>query len=569
MSADQLLAYFDRVADAPDAIDRLRKFIVDLAVRGKLVPQDPSDEPASELLNRKSSVERLRQLPGKSDDSVNAATFSPRESPWNVPASWAWVGLGQIINKHFGGGTPSKSNPSYWNGDIPWASVKDVGRSKYLDDTIDRITIEGLQYSSSNLIPSGCLIVVTRMGLGKISINRVPLAINQDLRALSISAVVEIDYAYLFMKTLDYRGTGLTVKGIRINELLSTQFPLPPLAEQRRIIARVDELLALCGRLEVTRAERESRRKRLTAASLARLNAPYPETFRDDVRFVLDTLPALTTRPDQIKQFRQAILNLAVRGKLVSQHVGDAPASQLVEQIAEAKAERKAQTGDARIQVAQTPEPSKLPMDLPSGWAVQSFENLFLFIDYRGSTPPKTDSGVPLITAKNVRMGFLQQEPREYIAQSTFDRWMTRGFPRKGDLFFTTEAPLANVCRNDISEPFALAQRIICLQPFGRIDTKFMMFALMSDLLQSMIGAHATGLTAKGIKSARLKPLPLPIPPLAEQRRIVARVDQLTALCDQLEVSLSISEANRARLLEALLAEALRPAEVAGVAAVA
>jgi type I restriction enzyme S subunit len=166
-------------------------------------------------------------------------------------------------------------------------------------------------------------------------------------------------------------------------------------------------------------------------------------------------------------------------------------------------------------------------------------------------------------------MGFLQREPREYIAQSTFDRWMTRGFPRKGDLFFTTEAPLANVCRNDISEPFALAQRIICLQPFGRIDTKFMMFALMSDLLQSMIGAHATGLTAKGIKSARLKPLPLPIPPLAEQRRIVARVDQLTALCDQLEVSLSISEANRARLLEALLAEALRPAEVAGVAAVA
>jgi type I restriction enzyme, S subunit len=136
---------------------------------------------------------------------------------------------------------------------------------------------------------------------------------------------------------------------------------------------------------------------------------------------------------------------------------------------------------------------------------------------------------------------------------------MTRGFPEIGDLFFTTEAPLANICLNNIEEPFALAQRIICFQPYAKINTKFLMFAIMSDVMQSLIDAHATGLTAKGIKAAKLKPLPIPVPSLSEQNRIVAKVDELMALCDRLEASLATADESRRRLLEALLAEALTP----------
>jgi type I restriction enzyme S subunit len=371
------------------------------------------------------------------------------------------------------------------------------------------------------------------------------------------------DYLYLYLlhKTAEIKdaGHGISMVHMTKEKMEGLEVPLPPLAEQHRIVAKVDELMALCDQLEAARQKREQGRERLLASTLQRLNQPAedPASFRKDASFALQVLPSLTTTSAQIKQLRQTILNLAVRGKLVEQDPEDEPAEELLARFAEAKIEIKRATGDARIKVADDACPDSLPMSLPPTWECQSFQNLFLFIDYRGNTPPKTTDGVPLITAKNVRMGYLDREPREYVSPQTLVAWMTRGLPRLGDLFFTTEAPLGNVCINNIDEPFALAQRVICLQPYSEISTRFVMYTLMSSDMQEMIEAQATGLTAKGIKAAKLKPLPIPLPPLAEQRRIVAKVDTLLALCDQLERQLSQADQQRRRLLEAVLAEAL------------
>ena len=228
---------------------------------------------------------------------------------------------------------------------------------------------------------------------------------------------------------------------------------------------------------------------------------------------LLELYDRVADAPDAVPRLRRFVLDLAVRGKLVEQDPADEPASELLKQIASGKAALKRETADRRIRQASDPHKDDYPVPLPATWQVQCFENLFLFIDYRGKTPPKTNDGIPLITAKNVRSGVLNREPREFIDETSYSIWMTRGLPQIGDLFLTTEAPLGNVCQNDIAEPFALAQRVICLRPFGEISTRYLMFAIMSNVSQTLIGEHSTGLTAKGIKSAKLKLLPIPFRP--------------------------------------------------------
>ncbi|MGQ3301587.1 restriction endonuclease subunit S [Reyranella sp.] len=564
MNAERLLAHYEKIAEAPDAIARLRRFILDLAVRGKLVSQDSRDEPAPESLKRVSATSLLSRSGKK-----HSATAS--ELPFALPPGWSAASIAQVLDElqtgPFGsslhqsdyqvGGTPVINPASIQNERIVPIEKMAVGT-----DTLLRLATFKLRANDIVMGRRGemgrCAVVSEHeqgwlCGTGSL-ILRPSRCIFARFLVLLIGSPFSREY-------LNGTAVGSTMQNLNQSILLSLAFGLPPFAEQHRIVAKVDELMALCDQLEKSRTAREETRDRLTAASLARLNDPAPETFQTDARFALDALPSMTAQPDQIKQLRQAILSLAVRGRLVPQDPTDEPTSELLKRIAKKKAERKSLTSDPRIRIAPDPARAEFPMTLPPGWSLQSFENLFLFIDYRGNTPPKTDGGIPLITAKNIRRGYLNREPREYISLATFKTWMTRGFPEVGDLFFTTEAPLANICLNDIEEPFALAQRAICFQPYGKINTRLLMLFLMSDVMQHLIDSHATGMTARGIKAAKLKPLAIPIPPVHEQQRIVTRVDMLMSLCDRLEASLAAEETARSRLLDALLHEALEPSD--------
>jgi len=554
MNAERLLAHFERISEAPDAITRLRRFILDLAVRGKLVEQDPEDEPAEEQLERiieaKILLARKERTTKKkrSEPSVESLDFP-------LPARWATSPLADLVTVLNGRaykqselldtGTPVLRVGNLFTSNKWYYSDLELEEDKYCND--------------------GDLIFAWSASFGPFIWNGGQAIYHYHIWKLPLHSPKDLfrDYLYLYLlnKTDEIKASGHGVSMVHMTKekMERLEVPLPPLAEQHRIVAKVDELMALCDQLEAARQERQECRERLVAATLQRLNQPAddPASFRQDTSFALQVLPLLTTTLAQIKQLRQTILNLAVRGKLVEQDPEDEPAEELLACFAEAKVKQKKRTGDARIKLEDDPSPNALRMTLPVGWKCQSFQNLFLFIDYRGNTPTKTVEGVPLITAKNVRMGRLDREPREFVSQSTYESWMTRGYPGLGDIFFTTEAPLGNVCLNIIEQPFALAQRVICFQPYAFICTRFIVFALMSDLMQTMIDVHATGMTAKGIKAAKLKPLPIPLPPLAEQHRIVAKVDELMALCDQLEQQLSQADHQRRRLLEAVLAEAL------------
>ena len=164
---------------------------------------------------------------------------------------------------------------------------------------------------------------------------------------------------------------------------------------------------------------------------------------------------------------------------------------------------------------------------MKNGWKTATLGEACRFIDYRGKTPTKIDAGLRLITAKNVKMGFVQKEPLEYVSPDSYDGWMTRGIPKIGDVLFTTEAPLANVAQLDTDERVVFAQRIIVLQPTDEsLDRTFLKYQLLSDILQDRIRENGTGATVQGIKATLLKVIEIKVPPLAEQRRIVGILDE-------------------------------------------
>ncbi|HCG8567987.1 restriction endonuclease subunit S [Vibrio parahaemolyticus] len=195
--------------------------------------------------------------------------------------------------------------------------------------------------------------------------------------------------------------------------------------------------------------------------------------------------------------------------------------------------------------------------ELPKGWVESSLIDLAKFIDYRGRTPKKTGEGIPLITAKNIKDGFINREPREFIAEADYDGWMTRGIPKVGDVLLTTEAPLGNVAQIDIEEKFALAQRAICFQFYESEVERFIYYYLRSPLFNQELGLNSTGSTVKGIKAATLKKLPVHIAPLAEQKRIVEKLDEVLAQVDTIKARLDGIPALLKRFRQSVLASAV------------
>jgi type I restriction enzyme S subunit len=349
----------------------------------------------------------------------------------------------------------------------------------------------------------------------------------------------------------------------RLTDITQFVVPLPPIAEQQRIVAKVDELMALCDRLEAAREGREAVRDRLTAATLTRLTAPETDakTFTTHARFALQTLPTLTTRPDQIKTLRQTILNLAVRGKLVAQDAADEPAAELLKRIAASRL-KQVKAGKLKPHKQLDAVNTGLaPFELPVGWAWARFPELGTFGRGKSKHRPRNDNALfedgthLMIQTGDVArsQGVIETHTSKYndfgLAQSM--KWPA------GTMCITIAANIADTgiltfdaCFPDSVVGFIPAEMFQNARYF-----EYFVRTAKANLLE-----FAPATAQKNINLEILTSVLIPLPPLAEQHRIVAHVDALMALCDQLEASLTTTATTRRTLLEALLHEALNGA---------
>ena len=574
MNADRLLTHYERIADAPDAIVRFRRFILDLAVRGNLVEQDPNDEPASKLLKRIASEKARLVKTGKIKKQKIIPTLLGQDMPCPLPVNWRWSQIAEIgvlsprndvdddVQSSFvpmpliasGYGLPIEHEVRQW-GEIK------KGYTHFAEGDVGLAKITPCFQNGKS--------AVFRNLTGGLGSGTTELHIVRPL-------FVDPDYILIFLKCSHFIEAGISKmtgtagqKRVPTEYFASSSFPLPPLAEQHRIVAKVDELMALCERLEAARAEREATRDRLSAASLARLNVPAhdPDTFRNHASFALENLAPLTTRLDQIKALRQTILNLAVRGKLVEQDPNDEPASELLQRIEEEKWD--CTNHDRRRNDESDPSSSATPtvsIPLPPNWTWARLKDLIVAGPQNGLSPrPSEREDAPrALTLTATTSGVFDRShfkrvEAEIGPDSEF--WL-----QPNDLLFqrgnTREYVGMAAIYDGPPGEFIFPDLMMRVRLSPEINLNFIHLVCISPSARSYFSQNATGAqkTMPKINQIILRALPIPIPPLAEQHRIVATVEELMTLCDRLEGGLGAADTTRHRLFESLIQEALEPA---------
>ena len=553
---------------SPESVHRLRRFILDLAVRGKLVPQDPEDEPAAALLQR-IAKEKMRLVKAGEIKKNRAKSVCMAEAPFELPRSWKWAALGDFLLYDAG----TKREPDTLNQDRWLLELEDV--EKDTGRLLARIQVSGRESKStkSEFRVGDILYGKLRPYLNKVLVADEPGYSTTEIVALRPYLPLCSEYCALALRRPDFvayvtrLGQGTKMPRLRTEDAIIAPFPLPPLPEQQRIVAKVDELMGLCDRLEAEQTERETTRTRLTAASLTRLTASDPDeaTFREHAAFALDNFASLTARPEQAKALRRTILNLAVRGKLVPQDPEAEPAAELLKRIAKEKT-RLVKAGKIRKQKAIPPlTEDELPSALPTNWQWTQIAEI-------GLVSPRNEAADDL-PASFIPMPMI---PADYGATCSHEvrQWgdIKKGYTHfaEGDVGLAKITPCFQngksvVFRNLTGGLGSGTTELHIIRPLFVEPDFIILFLKCPDFIETGIPKMTGTAGQKRLPAGYFAHSPFPLPPLAEQRRIVAKVDELMAMCNRLEGNLNIGDEVQGRAVSALLHKALDPRETLGM----
>lgn len=475
---------------------KLRQKILDLAIHGKLVPQDPNDEPASVLLERiRAEKERLikegkikqSKKSAKSSDTPhyeNRQVGEANEVPFEVPESWEWQKLGDI-GVWQSGATPSRLNKEYYGGNIPWLKTGDLNDG-YIQEIPETITQKALEETSVKLNPAGSvLIAMYGATIGKVGILTFPATTNQ-----ACCACVEyngIEQMYLFYFLLSHKeefimlGGGGAQPNISKEKIVDTYIPIPPQFEQKRIINAIEQWFALIDTLE---------------------------SAKEDLQM-------------SIAQAKSKILGLAIHGKLLPQDPNDEPAIELLKRI----------------------NPKFTPCDnahdtnqLPDSWCWTTLGNIGKW--QSGATPSRLNKdyykgNIPWLKTGDLTDGFIYDIP-ETITQKALEETSVKLNPKGSVLIAMYGATIGKI--GILTIPSTTNQACCACSEYKGIYNMYLFYYLLShrDIFIMMGGGGAQ----PNISKEKITETLIPLPPLSEQKRIVAKIEELFAVIDKINISL-------------------------------
>ncbi|WP_138998950.1 restriction endonuclease subunit S [Rhodococcus zopfii] len=533
MNKQTFLNLFGHITDAPGGIDKLRRLILDLAMQGRLTKRQDGDEPASELLKRV-AIERGSVV--KAGRGRKPKTLQPvhaSDVPFAAPPGWEWTRIGTIFGMQAG------SN-------IPAGTIKRSGRYPCYGGN-------GIRGFVETFNREGSYPIVGRQGAlcGNVKVAQGKFYATEHAVVVECFAETSTAWAAIALEALNLNqyATATAQPGLSVERISSVLILVPPAAEQRRIVERVEELTALCDELEVRQAARTEARSTLTAATLHRVSeADQPDDLRAAVEVFVDNI-GLHLTPGEgdfaaLKRVRQAILDLAVRGRLTHRDPNDVHVAELLERIA-AERDRLVKAKEIRKQRLPAPIDADEPkFDLPEGWEWSGLGQLILFSD-SGWSPAclpslrSDQSEWAVLKVSAVSWGTFRSDEHKLLTPGLAPRPQIE--VRDGDFLMsranTAELVGRSVVAVDPPPRLMLSDKHVRLRFLDRVTAEFVNLVNGSTRAREYYGSVATGTSdsMRNITRDQILALPIPVPPIEEQRRIVDVVVRLTSRCDELE----------------------------------
>jgi len=560
-------------------IKKLRELILELAVRGKLAPQDPNDEPASILLERIAALKTHLVNDKKIKKSKQLPEISEEEKPFDLPKTWSYTRLGNIVSIIRGITFPASEKHRE-----PALGRVACLRTANIQDNIDWEDLlyvdEKFVKRSEQMIELGDIVMSmanSRELVGKVAfVSSIPTKSASFGGFLSVIRPYEISASFLMVvlrtphvknKLIGSASQTTNIANVSLEKLNPLLVLVPPLAEQHRIVAKVDELMALCDQLEQQTEDSITAHKTLVETLLATLsNSETPAAFKQNWTRIAEHFDTLFTTEHSIDQLKQTVLQLAVMGKLVPQNPNDEPAYVLLEKIA---AEKEQLIKDKKIK-KQKPLPAitedEKPFELPSGWEWCRLEYVALNSE-AGWSPrclptPREDDKWGVLKVSSVTWGRFNPDENKELPNSLEPRVQYE--IKDGDFLISRANTAELVARavivpNGAPKKLMMSDKIIRFVLSPNIEGSFISLVNNSSVSRNYYAEVAGGTSSsmKNVSREQIRSLVIALPSLSEQYRIVKKVDELITLCDQLKARLSEAQTTQLQLANTIVDQAV------------